>query len=58
MLANLTLDANYPNPRHLLPQPSKSTTLTLWSETNQRVLRESIESFERGEAKRHELIEA
>ena len=29
-----------------------------WSETNQRVLRESIESFERGEAKRHELIEA
>ena len=30
----------------------------LWSEANQRVLRESIESFERGEAKRHELIEA
>ena len=29
-----------------------------WSEANQRVLRESIESFERGEAKRHELIEA
>ena len=29
-----------------------------WSEENQRVLRESIESFERGEAKRHELIEA
>lgn len=29
-----------------------------WSETNQRVLRESIESFERGEAKRHELIES
>ena len=29
-----------------------------WSETNQRVLRESIESFERGEAKRHDLIEA
>ena len=29
-----------------------------WSETNQRILRESIESFERGEAKRHELIEA
>ena len=28
-----------------------------WSEANQRVLRESIESFERGEAKRHELIE-
>ncbi len=29
-----------------------------WSEANQRVLRESIESFERGEAKRHELIKA
>ncbi len=29
-----------------------------WSEANQRVLRESIASFERGEAKRHELIEA
>ena len=29
-----------------------------WSEANQRVLHESIESFERGEAKRHELIEA
>ena len=29
-----------------------------WSEANQRALRESIESFERGEAKRHELIEA
>ena len=29
-----------------------------WSEANQRVLRESIESFERGEAKQHELIEA
>ena len=29
-----------------------------WSEANQRVLRESIESFKRGEAKRHELIEA
>ena len=29
-----------------------------WSEANQRVLRESIESFERGEAQRHELIEA
>ena len=29
-----------------------------WSEANQRVLRESIESFERGEAKRHELIES
>ena len=29
-----------------------------WSETNQRVLRESIESFERGEAKHHELIES
>ena len=29
-----------------------------WSEANQRVLRESIESFERGEAKRHELSEA
>ena len=29
-----------------------------WSEANQRVLRESIESFESGEAKRHELIEA
>lgn len=28
-----------------------------WSETNQRILRESIESYERGEAKRHELIE-
>ena len=28
-----------------------------WSEANQRVLRESIESFERGEAKRHKLIE-
>lgn len=28
-----------------------------WSEANQRVLRESIKSFERGEAKRHELIE-
>lgn len=29
-----------------------------WSETNQRVLRESIESIERGEGQRHELIEA
>ena len=29
-----------------------------WSEANQRALRESIESFERGEAKRHKLIEA
>ena len=29
-----------------------------WSETNQRVLRESIDSYERGEAKRHKLIEA
>lgn len=29
-----------------------------WSEANQRALRESIESFERGEAKRHELIDA
>ena len=29
-----------------------------WSEANQRVLRESIASFERGEAKRHELIDA
>ena len=28
-----------------------------WSEANQRILRESIESYERGEAKRHELIE-
>lgn len=28
-----------------------------WSEANQRALRESIESIERGEAKRHELIE-
>jgi len=28
-----------------------------WSEANQRVLRESIESYERGEAKRHELVE-
>jgi len=29
-----------------------------WSETNQRILRESIESIERGEGQRHELIEA
>ena len=29
-----------------------------WSETNQRVLRESIDSLERGEGQRHELIEA
>ena len=29
-----------------------------WSETNQRVLRESIESIERGEGQRHELIDA
>ncbi len=29
-----------------------------WSEANQRVLRESIESIERGEGQRHELIEA
>ena len=29
-----------------------------WSEANQRILRESIESYKRGEAKRHELIEA
>lgn len=29
-----------------------------WSEANQRVLRESIESIERGEGERHELIEA
>lgn len=28
-----------------------------WSEANQRVLRESIESIERGEGQRHELIE-
>ena len=28
-----------------------------WSEENQRVLAESIRSFERGEAERHELIE-
>ena len=28
-----------------------------WSETNQRELAESIRSFERGEAKRHDLIE-
>ena len=29
-----------------------------WSEANQRVLRESIESIERGEGQRHALIEA
>ena len=29
-----------------------------WSEANQRVLRESIASIERGEGQRHELIEA
>ena len=29
-----------------------------WSEANQRVLRESIESIERGEGQRHELIDA
>ena len=29
-----------------------------WSEANQRVLRESIESVERGEGQRHALIEA
>ena len=29
-----------------------------WSEANQRVLRESIESIEHGEGQRHELIEA
>ena len=29
-----------------------------WSEANQRVLRESIDSLERGEGQRHELIEA
>ena len=29
-----------------------------WSEANQRVLKESIESLERGEGQRHELIEA
>ena len=28
-----------------------------WSEANQRVLRESIASIERGEGQRHELIE-
>ncbi len=28
-----------------------------WSEANQRVLRESIESLERGEGQRHELME-
>ena len=28
-----------------------------WSEVNQRVLRESIKSIERGEGQRHELIE-
>ena len=28
-----------------------------WSEANQRVLRESIESLEHGEGQRHELIE-
>ena len=31
---------------------------SFWSETNQRILRESIESIERGEGQRHELIEA
>ena len=34
------------------------TSDPFWSEANQRVLRESIESYERGEAKRRELIEA
>ena len=29
-----------------------------WSEANQRILRESVASIERGEAKAHELIEA
>ena len=29
-----------------------------WSEANQRVLRESIDSLERGEGQRHELVEA
>ena len=29
-----------------------------WSEANQRVLRESIDSIERGEGQRHALIEA
>ena len=29
-----------------------------WSEANQRVLRESINSLERGEGQRHELVEA
>ena len=29
-----------------------------WSEANQRALRESIESIERGEGQRHELIDA
>ena len=29
-----------------------------WSEANQRVLRESLESIERGEGQRHALIEA
>ena len=29
-----------------------------WSEANQRVLRDSINSLERGEGQRHELIEA
>ena len=45
--------------RHRLPfEVVTENPDPFWSEANQRVLRESIESFERGEAKRHELIEA
>jgi DNA-damage-inducible protein J len=45
--------------RHRLPfEVVSENPDPFWSEANQRVLRESIESFERGEAKRHELIEA
>ena len=44
--------------RHLPFEVVTENPDPFWSEANQRVLRESIESFERGEAKRHELIEA
>ena len=45
--------------RHRLPfEVVSENPDPFWSEANQRILRESIESFERGEAKRHELIEA
>lgn len=40
-----------------LPDAEVVTDDPFWSEANQRVLKESIESFERGEGERHDLID-